>query len=387
MQNSLVKHKRPSNQLSFILDSTRLQLGDIVLSTITEEINSRVIRFVTRGPFSHAAICLSPFELIEAVPNGLRRQSVLGFATHDPSLIRVLRVDWTKIGQTDEVVLEMTKKLGYFLEDALGLEYNTKGAFFSILGGIAKKSDGESYFCSEFVARAYEEIDLPLFKRKKSQNVTPNLLQESEILSDITEKALLRLDPGVNLGDLGIYVKEQGDNSPRLTDFENISKQNILRIMQSFCKRRNIDKPKSFEELQKVLVRLDKGNRMEDASDYDQMFIQCMQSQGLLSLPDRYRQVGRSSIARLSKTVSSAILGCEVQRRQELQNYLSQCRNAFEHTILERRSELTYRDKLASMLPYLSFQALKRICIEMYQMNFEAYRICDDLIRLLTIDG
>src|SRR5580692_6737773 len=92
MQTSSAKPIRSIPSKAWLLDITKLQAGDILLSTTSRK-SSAAIRKFTKSAYSHAAIVANPPVLVEAMPDtGVRMFNATGMMVKDRDKVRLLRL-------------------------------------------------------------------------------------------------------------------------------------------------------------------------------------------------------------------------------------------------------------------------------------------------------
>ena len=126
--------------------------GDIILTfnalgiSRIGRIKSRVIRFFSRGSFSHAMICSHPPGLIEAIGPGVSKITLDRVRVNDIANVRVLRYH-------DRVI---AAEAGKHAEHELGKDYSLPLAIESIFPqDFRAKIKNDAIFCSALVAQAY----------------------------------------------------------------------------------------------------------------------------------------------------------------------------------------------------------------------------------------
>ncbi|MCC7507450.1 MAG: hypothetical protein IT259_19240 [Saprospiraceae bacterium] len=159
------------------LDWNALHRGDIILSTTTA-VQSAAIRAFTNSPISHACVYIGDGRIIEAVGSGVEDKS-LDSALADDSVAVAFRHPQ----MTSDKALQLRDYLG----QQLGRPYNYWGiarqatfrvessrcslvptetlreACRNFFGRILLGTpDNQSFFCSQLVLEAYQQIGLPL---------------------------------------------------------------------------------------------------------------------------------------------------------------------------------------------------------------------------------
>lgn len=176
----------------------QLRTADI-LATKSKSVNSAAIRAATCSPFSHALLMISPNRAIEAIPSGgvMRKE------------LQDLR-DQTRDGQGKILVLrhrslscEQGRQVASYALRQTGKGYDTLGAgrtaystgcnaqklnpilikitIVDEYGELTNEAHDKTFYCSELVARAFEQAGAPLSKYR-ARNVSPGALLKAETL-------------------------------------------------------------------------------------------------------------------------------------------------------------------------------------------------------------
>ena len=161
-----------------MLDPDKLRPGDVIFSTERAK-ESFVIRWFTRSPYSHAAIYLGDGLYAEAVDVGVRARSVTTVVKERLKFIRL------KGGPSAEVA---SKAAAERVNRYLFLEYGLGSALLSLLSAVPSVNS-RALFCSQLVAKVYEDIGVAVVPGLPSEKVTPGLLANSKQFEDITEEA------------------------------------------------------------------------------------------------------------------------------------------------------------------------------------------------------
>lgn len=160
-----------------------------------KSIMSRLIRWFSWSPYSHAAWICRDGSVIEAwTEGGVRRVASLSEA-HEPGT----RVDIFAIELTDEQHASVEK----FLAEQLGQKYDWLG----ILGFLTRKrmESHDAWFCSELIAAALNQAGVWPLLRIPACKVPP---------------CLLMLSPLLRLRETMITTKHLGD-CPTINQFAN----------------------------------------------------------------------------------------------------------------------------------------------------------------------
>ena len=156
------------------LDTSRLEKGDIILTT-SQEVVSKVIRKKTKSDISHAMLYVAHGSVMDSTGDGVQARNIQKMFYPDTCAIHVYR----SIIRPDEAVLDRIVK---YVRSETGAPYAKFEAARSAFKPPSKASDHQ--FCSRLVARAYEEAGLPL--TANADYTTPADLQRSRELVEIT---------------------------------------------------------------------------------------------------------------------------------------------------------------------------------------------------------
>jgi hypothetical protein len=188
---------------TLLLRQDLVRSGDVLL-TYGRGSESKTIAAVTSGEFSHAAVFISPLDLLEsfdlvahssidpvgqAVIQGKR--VFLARLPHDP-----LRATLWRHPSADAVSRErFAKAYSRLLEEQLGMDYPPRDRLVHLAqvptflkDRLKKHYHGRAQtpipgdFCSQLVARFYEYLKVPLFDdRRGPDKVSPNHLAECKL--------------------------------------------------------------------------------------------------------------------------------------------------------------------------------------------------------------
>lgn len=177
----------------FKLRPERLQVGDVLASTVPDDSFSKAIRFYTGGAFSHVAIIHSPNMLCEAADFGVLDSSTHRIFAADKSSLAVFRpkpekIDFSSSPQKENLLSSACREMWlvhYGMNKAIGV------ALFPFRL-IARKDE---YFCSELVARAYANCGIELCPGVKPEKTTPKMVYESKIFFRVDHDDLFEAIP------------------------------------------------------------------------------------------------------------------------------------------------------------------------------------------------
>jgi cell wall-associated NlpC family hydrolase len=174
--------------------------GDILLSA-AESHQSRAIRFGTKGSFSHAAICSGNLQFIEAIGKGVVIFNHGRFGIAKRENVRVLRLD-------DKDAQKIGQRAAGAAEEYRERDYWTPGAIRSVIRSGSKSAKG-AMFCSYLVAQSYADAGVELCPGLPPHVVTPADIEQSPRLKDISNIAIVPLDPWDHRSDLLESTQQQ----------------------------------------------------------------------------------------------------------------------------------------------------------------------------------
>lgn len=237
----------------YAFDIDRIRPGDILLTrvefalTSPETWTSTVIQRATKSRFSHAALCTGYGMFIEAIGTGVCRLAIMATGAHERENVRLLRLSESRVpGARDKA--ERAAELG---EKYLLRGYSRKGATGVKIAAFRDPERAE-LFCSQLVARAYEEAGQDLVPNKKSNEVGPGDLDRAEVLEDASAGAIFMLHtdlpPEYWLDDHTLF--ERPHHWEVQTKLEILSSEEVRKALA-----RLNEHPASFWELECVLAK------------------------------------------------------------------------------------------------------------------------------------
>jgi uncharacterized protein YycO len=130
---------------------------------------ARLIKWQSRGPFSHGSVLLDDNTVIESVAgDGVRRVSLATYADqYAAGLIMTAVLDLTDAEYARAVD---------FLESQLGKPYDYWGAIQFVTRGKQSNRHSRRWFCTELVYQMLVELGRPCFNRTQAWEVSPTLL-------------------------------------------------------------------------------------------------------------------------------------------------------------------------------------------------------------------
>jgi hypothetical protein len=162
--------------------------GDVLLCTRPSDAISRVIRKVTDGRFSHAAICTKSPIFLEADSTGVCSFSIERFLVNSPDHARILRLK----SEFDPDSKFSTGAAAEASRYETG-RYDKMAAIASVFGG-AKFDSG--LFCSYIVSAAYVSAGQNIAGGRAPRAATPAEIEQSGYFDDITATVLKRVALG-----------------------------------------------------------------------------------------------------------------------------------------------------------------------------------------------
>jgi uncharacterized protein YycO len=131
---------------------------------------SRLIRWQTRGPYSHASLILPNGCQIEAWSDGVKLRQQ--FEAHDSV------VDRFTVAATDDQVARMQD----FAVGELGCAYDWVGDACFVTRTTPPGSSATRWFCSELVFATLAAGGVELFRATAAYEVSPSMLGRSPLL-------------------------------------------------------------------------------------------------------------------------------------------------------------------------------------------------------------
>ncbi len=155
----------------YLLDRTKLKLGDIILTRSNEK-NSSLICKITKSDFSHAILYVGESSYIHSDPYGVHSSNIQRLLIDKLHYAKVVRVD-------DPVAIE--KAITY-----ARLQVGTSYSKISAANAFAKvftKLDAKRQFCSRLVAKAFETAGIDLVAN--SDACLPQEIADSTFVREI----------------------------------------------------------------------------------------------------------------------------------------------------------------------------------------------------------
>ena len=202
------------------LNLSAIQIGDIIL-TATPGTQSRLIRAVTGGDYSHAILVVKHPNGIESSDFGVVRFRLDRFAIRNKQNIKVLRLKGAKPKNFDNIIKQ-------FANDQTAKEYAEYDVLTALFSAVPR-FEKQRYFCSQLIAASFKEAAVPGFEQIKPEKFSPETLASSELFQ-MVEGALIE----TNISEFKFkpaYLDGINEQSPneRLT----VAKQNVIKSVQS----------------------------------------------------------------------------------------------------------------------------------------------------------
>jgi hypothetical protein len=186
---------------------------------------------------------------IEAIGPGVCRLAISQTGARDSENVRLLRLDEQKVSQAEEKAQAAAKRgehyllRGYSLAGAAGVKLH-----------LLQNPERRGLFCSQLVARAYEETGTQLLPGKTPQQISPGDLLSSPLLKDVTSGVVRAL-----VTDLPpAFYLDDGSAGLRPHQWEVKTKLEIIhskRVRKALIPLKLKEAPASFSELELVLAK------------------------------------------------------------------------------------------------------------------------------------
>jgi hypothetical protein len=247
------------------LDLDRVFPGDILLTRARFRVRdrstyeSKAIRLGTGGRFSHAALCIEYGLFIEAIGWGVCRLAFMQTGAREKENIQLLRL------RSDA---PNAPRIAQLAAD-FGHEYLTRG--YSVPGALGVKirplrdATRDEMFCSQLVARAYQQAGRPLIPGRSPERIAPGGFVKSPYLRDVTPLALIAIHTDVPPD----FYLDDGSAPQRPHQWEMVTKQKILASKKVQAALHALKaKPSSFYELE-CLLREPDADRKSTLKELD----------------------------------------------------------------------------------------------------------------------
>lgn len=237
----------------FVIEEDRVLPGDILLTRAGFKLvdkstwKSKFIQRSTGTPYSHAALCIGFAMFIEALGPGVCRLAISQTGARDKQNVRLLRLDEQKVPQAEEKARAAAQRGEHFLLRG----YSLPGAA-GVKLRFLRDPQRAALFCSQLVARAYEEAGTPLVPDKTSQEISPGGLLGSPFLKDITSEVVRPLRTDIPPA----FYLDDGSAALRPHQWEVQTKLKILyskNVQRVLCSLKQA--PPSFWELEVALAK------------------------------------------------------------------------------------------------------------------------------------
>lgn len=167
--------RSPKPTKVYLFDPDHLEPGDVVLERGRGLISAGVAT-ITRGSFSHALMWIDGTDFIEAMPTGVRVLSYARVPVTNPKNWRLLRPT-SEHRLKGKLAADAARNMAF-------KTYDGWGAGLTVAGGRSIPNP-RSLFCSQLVARAYQEAGLELLPSTTPEQFSPNDLARSTHLHEV----------------------------------------------------------------------------------------------------------------------------------------------------------------------------------------------------------
>ncbi|MBP5099608.1 YiiX/YebB-like N1pC/P60 family cysteine hydrolase [Pseudomonas protegens] len=250
--------RRPAQPAArcFLLDVSKLQVGDILLSR-NDALQSSLIQSVTGCGFSHAALFVHDGGvLIEAIQAGVKLSSMLGRAARARGSIKVLRLK-------AHIVLDKTQ-LASIAKSHVHKRYWLKGALLTqVATARSPSADEDRLFCSQLIASTFAECGVPL-SGQPAHLMTPGDLERSDLLVDVTDSVIIP-SPVADLLSVNFIEQRQEQD---LSDFFHQLNMQIATHTHQTCP---FIKPLKLRSLTDICVALKMGHMLFEPQQLEEL--------------------------------------------------------------------------------------------------------------------
>ncbi|HFK5554665.1 TPA: YiiX/YebB-like N1pC/P60 family cysteine hydrolase [Elizabethkingia anophelis] len=168
----------------YLLDGSKLELGDIILIKSESRI-SQMVRRLTESQFSHAILYVDVMSIIDSDGYGVQSNNLQRLLIESKDDAVVLRIK-------DESKKRLIIKAEQFARQKIGTEYSTDEAKIAIISKELEAKEPNRQFCTRFIAQAYENAGIKLVQN--SDYCVPEELLKSEELT-VIENPLREASP------------------------------------------------------------------------------------------------------------------------------------------------------------------------------------------------
>jgi hypothetical protein len=166
----------------YIINTSRIQTGDILLSRYDNELSLR-IRETTNSQYSHAFIYVGNYSIIESDGDGVQSNNIQRLLFKKTDEVIVLRLNGVIPVPALQTIVTYARRM-------IGMQYSMREAFKVPQKPTSKAAEENRQFCTRFVARAYFEAGIKLVENVdycSPEDFTSSPLLEN--ISDILEEA------------------------------------------------------------------------------------------------------------------------------------------------------------------------------------------------------
>jgi hypothetical protein len=222
--------------------SQNIRPGDIILTKNPKSFQSKGIRFGTFGPFSHAALYLGRYCVIEAIGHGVTNYSALRRGVHCKKNVKVLRLKKPYITQ-------FLKTFDGRLGNYIGQGFWVIGAMKSSINSNKSEVNGRR-FCSQLVAEIFLKSGINLCPGFRPENIHPNMILDSSLLTEVTKEVL------ISVGKNSVDHLEPMDVRQKVVAQHLLVKieRKIVDDLSVYFNSINLRRPKNIVDISEILI-------------------------------------------------------------------------------------------------------------------------------------
>lgn len=180
-----------------MLDETRLQVGDIILST-QERLASKVIRGATKSNISHAMLYVARGSAIDSTSEGVHAQSTGRMFFDASGAVHVRRLSSAPSEAKRALILEHART-------HIGIRYSKSEAVRSAVG--TARAPSRQQFCSRLVAQAYAHagirlVEVPDYFTPEELKSSPLLEPVPDALVEVSDEYVARVESDIDTNNV-----------------------------------------------------------------------------------------------------------------------------------------------------------------------------------------
>jgi hypothetical protein len=231
---------------SFILDLSKLEAGDIILSR-SESRESILIRTLSGSDYSHAMLYVGLSSGIESDGNGVNSLNIQRRLYDNILDVKVYRLKKGRKNGTIRQVINYARQM-------VGMEYSTKEARLSISNTNNPADEPNRQFCTRFVAKSFEAAGLLIVENP--DYCTPQNIIDSSKLIEVQNVVVTANDNQIEFALSPNPIEKQTEISNNLFEsVRNYTKKDIQTIEQLF--QYMLDCPEEDDKISKILEESD----------------------------------------------------------------------------------------------------------------------------------